>query len=133
MIFQRVSPWIMIATAVGVTAVSVWVFMGLMRTRALKRSVLTALPFGAALLIISALVKRNSANHAILLWDDAMLLLLTIALVLLPQERRLRREAAKAGTDPPPLSAKAGSRAAWVGSAVLLFIIIGEYALAAIH
>lgn len=46
--------------------------------------------FGVVLLVVYAVVKDNSANHALLLFDDTMTALACGGLLLIPETHRLR-------------------------------------------
>lgn len=128
--FEQIPLWIMILSMLVLAALFVWLYTSLMRTGAQKLSVLIALPFGSVTLVLLALLKRDSAIHAMLLFDDAMITGLAAGLAVLPKNRRLRREAAGTGTSPAELSYQDGVRAAWVGIPVGCAFLLAQYLLA---
>lgn len=132
--FERVPLWVMAVVMLVLTVLAVGGLSSLMRTRALRLWVLVVVPVGCLFFIVlEAVLKRNSLYHAMLLYDDAMIMLACIVLAALPEDRRLRREAARTGTAPAELSAKAGTRAVWIATPVLVVVIVAEYLLASHH
>ena len=126
--FQQIPGWILILAALATAGLFGWRYMYLLAPWRRQRYVLGAVLFGAAVLLMIGLVKRNSVNHAMLLLVDTMAGFLVASIPIGQDVRYYRDIATRTGTLPPFKLRHVNSTVFTLMGAASLLIIV-EYAL----